>query len=121
MGECGGGGTGDSRAVATDEVTLGLGRWEGTDLLLTDQQKSKVTEWLNEHWKGRRPCPICQRERWTIADRAMEVREFHEGDLVAGGVLVPFIVVSCLDCGFMRFFNGVVMGLFAQKREGANG
>ena len=77
--------------------------------------KDKILDWLDQHWKGTRDCPICSNNRWSVSDELVELRPYRGGALVTGGAIYPFIVVTCSTCGHTLLFNGVVAGLLKEQ------
>lgn len=70
----------------------------------------KVIEHLNSKW-GKRPCPMCGQNSWTVSDTVYELREFHGGNLVLGsGPIYPIIPVSCNNCGNSVMINAIQSG-----------
>jgi predicted nucleic-acid-binding Zn-ribbon protein len=73
----------------------------------------KIIEWINSKWQGEKTCPICKNNKWNISETLVEVREFHGGSIVIGGVsqVIPLIPITCVVCGYTIFFNAVLAGL----------
>ena len=58
-----------------------------------------VIQHLNAKW-GNISCPMCGSNSWYVADKVYELREFHNGNLMVGGVpIFPVIPVTCNNCG----------------------
>ena len=79
----------------------------------------KVVGWLNRQWQGAKLCPICKNNNWTIIERPVELREFHEGGLVIGGPIYPLISITCKVCGHTLLFNAIVAGLVSPEQVNA--
>jgi hypothetical protein len=75
--------------------------------------RGKVTEWLNEKWRGSKKCMICGENDWSIGDTASRLGPYYHvgGMVMGGGPIYPLIVVTCINCGYTMLFNGIVMGL----------
>ena len=71
----------------------------------------KAIAWLDKHWQGKRPCPICTNYSWSIGDEMVEVRAFLGGSLSTGVPVYPLTVVTCDTCGHTLLFNAKVAGL----------
>lgn len=71
----------------------------------------KVVAWLNKNWQGSKMCPICKNNNWTIGSGPVELREFHGGNLIVEGPVIPVIPITCMVCGHTLFFNAIVAHL----------
>ena len=72
--------------------------------------KSKeIISFLKEKW-GERACPMCGKGPWSVQDRVFQLTEFHQGNLVVGGPLIPVIPVSCGNCGHTVLVNAIISG-----------
>jgi len=79
--------------------------------LLTREELARATDWINQ--KAVKPndgCQICDSPHSEVqpgfAPLPGGVSPFGDGM----GWLHPCIVTICQNCGFMRYFNAVVMG-----------
>lgn len=70
----------------------------------------KIIKHLNAKW-GKRKCPMCGAETWRISDNTYELREFKKGALVAGGTIVPLILITCSNCGNSVLVNAIVANI----------
>ncbi len=68
-----------------------------------------VIAFLNSKW-GDRSCPMCNSGPWNVQDRIFQLNEFHQGNLVVGGPLIPVIPVSCGNCGHTVLVNAIISG-----------
>jgi len=68
----------------------------------------KAINWLEEHWKGNRECPVCGHNSWSISDELVEVKPY-KGNLLPA--VYPLVAVTCNTCGYTFLFNAVVAGL----------
>jgi hypothetical protein len=79
-----------------------------------------VLAMLSEKWPSeRRVCQICAESNWTISPNLCEVREFAGGNMVVGGPVVPFAVISCTNCGNSHFVNPLILGISRERLLGA--
>jgi hypothetical protein len=79
--------------------------------VFTEQQKAIALDRVRALWKNTR-CEVCGQDSWALVDRLMEMREFQQGGaLVAGGYVVPCVVVSCKTCGYVRLINAILAGI----------
>jgi hypothetical protein len=70
---------------------------------------AKFADWINKNWKGPKVCPICQNNKWNIAEKAVELREFLAGSInIGGGTIYPLVTMTCEVCGHTLLFNAVV-------------
>lgn len=69
----------------------------------------KVIAFLSEKW-GSRDCPMCGKGPWEVQDRVFQLTEFHQGNIVIGGPLVPVIPVTCTNCGHTVLVNAIISG-----------
>ena len=84
---------------------------------LSKEQSDKFLEWLNSKWVGLKRCSVCGDNSWNISDRVFEMREFHGGAMVLGGILQPVIPVTCGNCGNTLYFNAIHAGIVKQKEK----
>jgi len=85
---------------------------------LDDHQKQELMNILSAQWKEPRVCPVCKQQKWSIVDKIFELREFHGGNLVVGGSVLPIVVAICGNCGYTVFFNAISLGIVQpQKKE----
>jgi predicted nucleic-acid-binding Zn-ribbon protein len=91
-------------------------------MILNQDQTNKLIAIFDKKWPEPKVCPICKHDDWVIAQRVYEMREFHEGAFDTSGSIIPFIVVSCTNCGKTNFFNAIIMGIIKSqdKKEAKN-
>jgi predicted nucleic-acid-binding Zn-ribbon protein len=77
----------------------------------------KFLEWLNQHWKTAKICPICGNTEWLLNDKLWELREFTEGTIRLGGPIMPLGTVQCKNCGHTLLFNALTSGFMEQNKE----
>lgn len=75
----------------------------------------EVIEFLNSKWKGT-GCPMCSGKEWIVSEKAFELREFQDGNLVLGGesAITVVIPVTCKNCGNTVFINAIASGLMRE-------
>lgn len=71
----------------------------------------KAMAWIDEHWKGKKACPICENTKWLVGDAAGEVRAMPENARLVSGSKYPLVLVTCQVCGYTLLFNAIVIGL----------
>jgi hypothetical protein len=84
---------------------------------LTKEQQQTLINYLNEKWRQPRVCEVCSTNNWNIIPSTFELREFNGGGLVIGGNIIPLIVMECINCGNLKYINGIKAGI-VQKKEG---
>jgi hypothetical protein len=77
---------------------------------MADIKTDAVIAFLNSKW-GNRSCPMCNKGPWSVQDRVFQLNEFHQGNLVVGGPLIPVIPVSCGNCGHTVLVNAIIAGV----------
>jgi hypothetical protein len=77
---------------------------------MADIKTDAVIAFLNSKW-GNRSCPMCSKGPWSVQDRVFQLNEFHQGNLVVGGPLIPVIPVSCGNCGHTVLVNAIIAGV----------
>ena len=69
----------------------------------------KVIQFLTEKW-GDKACPMCGKGPFQVQEKAFQLSEFHRGNLVVGGPLIPVIPVTCTNCGHTVLVNAIISG-----------
>jgi hypothetical protein len=72
----------------------------------------KFIAFIGQKWGGR-SCPMCGNGPWTVQDKVFQLSEYHGGDLVVGGPLVPLVPVTCTNCGYTVVVNAILSGAIA--------
>lgn len=80
-----------------------------------NQEIDKAIAWIDEHWTGKKACPICESSSWLVGDVVGEMREFLPDKRPLANSLYPMIVLSCRACGYTLLFNATVMGLLPEE------
>jgi len=88
---------------------------------LSKEQRKKVDEWMSERWTQRK-CPDCGHSTWSIDMNIFEMREFLEGKInISGyGYLKPVLVLTCENCGHLKTFNAVKIGIVQAPFQDTN-
>ncbi len=76
----------------------------------------KVIQFLTEKW-GNRDCPMCGKGPWEVQEKAFQLSEFHHGNLVVGGPLIPVIPVTCTNCGHTALVNAIIAGAISPEPQ----
>ena len=67
---------------------------------------------IGKQWGGR-GCPMCGKGPWSVQDKVFQLSEYHSGNLVVGGPLIPVIPVTCNNCGHTVMVNAILSGALA--------
>ncbi len=87
-------------------------------LPLSENQQSKLLEFLNSKWVGERNCPICNENNWNLHPEMYELRTFNKGKMVLGGPLVPLVILECKNCGNTFSINAIKAGIVPPEAGG---
>lgn len=77
---------------------------------MSSVDSNKVIQHLRLKWHGR-GCPMCNSGPWNVQETMYELREFHGGAFVVGGVpIIPVVPVICQNCGHTVLVNAIQAG-----------
>lgn len=62
---------------------------------------------------GHPTCQVCKNDQWTVLPMLTEVRPYAGGTLMAGGAVVPLVMLSCNHCHQVIFFPAMSLGILA--------
>lgn len=74
---------------------------------MATHDENKMISYLTEKW-GVIDCPMCRKGPLQIQDKVFQLNEYHQGNLVVGGPLVPVIPVTCINCGYTLLVNALI-------------
>lgn len=74
---------------------------------LNSERADLALKWLKEKWKTPQTCPICTASNWTVG-HVWEIRPYRGGNLHLGDGVFPLSPISCLNCGYTFFMNGII-------------
>lgn len=74
---------------------------------LSEEEKRVATDWIAQKWKQEKSCPVCGTSAWTMGDHVVSFAR------VAADYWA--IILACDNCGYMRLFNAVRIGLFSKE------
>lgn len=83
---------------------------------MTIQSSEAALVFLQKKW-GNKACPMCGTGQWAVQDNVYQLTEYHSGNVVLGGPIVPVIPVSCANCGNTVLVNAIIAG--AVKPDGS--
>lgn len=82
--------------------------------LLTPQEIQKATGWINERAaRANDPCQICDSPNSMVQPGVVPMNGGMSPYGDGAQWIHPCVVVICQNCGYMRYFNAVIMGLAA--------
>lgn len=64
-----------------------------TDDELADRAVDEAIEWLIRKWGNDKACPYCDNTYWTVGSSILGL------PALAGGGAIPFLQVTCNNCG----------------------
>ncbi len=76
---------------------------------MADPAPQKILAFLTEKW-GDKDCQMCGKGPWQVQDKVFQLSQFHHGNLVVGGPLIPVIPVTCTSCGNTILVNAIISG-----------
>lgn len=99
--------------------------------VLSEEQLTKLKNWISERWKkDGGTCPICSSNDWSVSKHLVAAPLVSPGGriTIGGGPAYPAAQITCGVCGYIIYFNAVIIGLMPsitkkeeQKKEGGNG
>ena len=82
---------------------------------MAEFDSKKMIDFLSDKWKGR-GCPMCGQGPWNAQNRTFQLTEFHQGNIVLGGPLVPVVPVTCENCGYTALVNAIIAGVVPREQ-----
>lgn len=83
---------------------------------MSNFDSNTMINFLSDKWKGR-GCPMCGQGPWSVQDKVFQLTEFHQGNMVIGGPVVPVIPVSCGNCGHTILVNALISGAISHSES----
>jgi len=78
---------------------------------LSADEKQTIQKWLTSRMKDTR-CPVCGSTSWTIGDQTVIATPVGAGGSVnLGGKIVPLVQLVSNECGYVRHFMAIPMGI----------
>ena len=88
----------------------------------SERYKKQIEAWINEKWVGEKKCPICQKNRWNIAEEITISNTYSKKKVVeVGASRLPVFSIICSNCGHVLFFNAVLSGLVSPEKGDVGG
>ena len=54
---------------------------------------------------------MCNTGPWNAQNKTFQLTEFHQGNFVVGGPVVPVVPITCGNCGHTLLVNAIIAGL----------
>ncbi len=83
------------------------------------EKQEKAIKWLEEKWKNKQ-CECCGENDWEVLDHLVTPVRYDESGISLSNVrLIPQIIIVCINCGYTKYFNSVIMGIVdsGKKRD----
>jgi hypothetical protein len=93
---------------------------------LSEEEMAKVEAWFKKNWTKHYTCPVCGSDKWTTNGHLGHAPPVPAGWKLPQSIpTTPFVMVHS-PCGYVTFFNAVIMGLWKPyvppaDTEGGNG
>lgn len=85
---------------------------------LTKEEIEKVKSHLKARGVTLLRCPECDQDAAEITDYTAVLPIAGPNAYPITGKAFPFVLVECANCSHTRFFNAVLLGLFAGSEDG---
>ena len=83
---------------------------------LDDEQRLKLAKWFSLK-KVTPICPSCGHNNWQTGDIVTGMPTMKGGGIVVGGPSIPMVQVICTNCGYVRLYAAVPLGLTEKPEE----
>lgn len=84
---------------------------------LSDLEKTRISDWLQEKWTKQKDCPICGSTNWIIGNHLVQQQLLAAGGAVVPGIYVPYVAVFCGHCAYAVHFNAAIMNVTNMERR----
>lgn len=71
--------------------------------------RDALNQWFQNKWKHG-PCPVCETDLWTPLPRLGMIPNINPPG-PTGGNVVPVLLVSCTNCGYLLTINALMAGV----------
>lgn len=78
--------------------------------VLSQSEKQKVADWLNNRRSFGIDCPLCQSRQWSIADHVVAPSLINGAGIGLGAYPYPQAMLIS-ECGYTIYLNLVVIGI----------
>ncbi len=76
---------------------------------LDPDQLQKVHEWLQKKC-ALMVCPCCNSTSWGVGELGTML-PIQDNNILFGGKCTPALPILCQNCGFIRLFSAIMIGL----------
>lgn len=83
---------------------------------LTDEQRQKLNNFVQDKWKRPYACACCGANNWNLADEVYQLTSFAGGAMIIGGPIVPLVPVTCNNCGNTVLVNALIAEVVDQPK-----
>lgn len=73
--------------------------------------QTKTIEKLNQKWTHSKECECCGADNWSLSDKISSPMHMEGNSIALGGSISPQITVVCNNCGNIKLFNAIILGL----------
>jgi hypothetical protein len=80
--------------------------------VLTAEERNRIAAQLGQKGKNT-ACPVCLENAWSIGEHLISAKVHMGGHLVFGGPTYPQAFIVCTNCGYVRYFMAVSLGLLS--------
>jgi hypothetical protein len=99
------------------EVDVGRSAPGVVNVTISQEQLQKLDKWMQKK-NVRIACECCGSTRWSAED-IISAPTFSAGNINFGGPTVPMVQVVCTNCGNVRLFAAVPIGLIPEANQQA--
>ena len=82
-------------------------------MTLTENQRTTIEGWLNEHWAGQARCPAGH-DAWSVAPTMSFMPGFvvsDAGPKIAHEHGFSFVVLTCTECAYVALLDSRTIGV----------
>jgi hypothetical protein len=90
---------------------------------LSQEQQDRIIRKIQQKWVGPHTCPICKTDKWTLTSHVTSPVRLNglAGGMELGGQVFPTAMLMCNNCGYLLFFNLILMGVINPMGEMQDG
>ena len=82
--------------------------------------QEKFLQEINAKWTNKN-CPMCSHNSWQVASHMVTALKLDEkGGIQLGGEVMPFVAITCSNCGNVMLVNPLVLKSVDIIEEGEN-
>ena len=84
---------------------------------IPDDKKEMLIKEINGYGFGTKICQVCGKSNWSIDEHIFQLSEFHEGKILAPGVVIPLVSISCGNCGNTITMSAIKLGVVEPQKK----